>query len=159
MPLYFFIQFGVDVETLGPIYAGARLLSVLSYLFIPIVVRKLGAVHSIIASRLMSAALTIMFSLTNWFPLAVFLMVTLRIMIMFTMPIRQSFALSIVNSDETATTIGVSSFARMSFRTIAPMGAGYMFEVISLSMPFHMGALLLAINGLLFRRFFQPKKK
>ena len=91
-------------------------------------------------------------------PLAVVIMVTLRIAIMFTMPIRQSFAIGLVNPEETATAIGVSNFARMSLRTVAPTVAGYMFETISFSMPFITGATLLIVNGLLFRAFFQPKK-
>jgi len=46
----------------------------------------------------------------------------------------------------------------MSLRTVAPTVAGYMFETMSLSMPFITGATLLIANGLLFRAFFQPKK-
>jgi hypothetical protein len=46
----------------------------------------------------------------------------------------------------------------MSFRTIAPTLAGYMFETVSLTMPFLTGASLLAVNGILFRLFFQPKE-
>jgi MFS family permease len=159
LSLYFFIQFGVGGEVLGPIYAGARFLSVFSYMFIPRVVNLFGEISSLVASRLITAGLTVMFSLAKWYPLAVFLMVTLRVVIMFTMPIRQSFATGIVEKDETATAIGVSNFARMSLRTVAPTMAGYMFEAVNLSMPFLTGALLLAINGLLYRAFFQPKKE
>lgn len=157
MSLYFFIQFGVGGELLGPIYAVARFLSVFSYFLIPWVVDRFGEIPSIVASRLITAALTVVFSMTTWFPLAVVLLVTLRIVIMFTMPIRQSFATRIVNSEETATAIGVSNFARMSFRTIAPTAAGYMFEAISLSMPFLTGAGLLIVNGFLFMAFFRKK--
>jgi MFS family permease len=159
LSLYFFIQFGVGGEVLGPIYAGARVLSVFSYMFIPRVVNLFGEIPSLVASRLITAGLTAMFSLAKWYPLAVFLMVTLRVIIMFTMPIRQSFATGIVNSDETATAIGVSNFARMSLRTVAPTMAGYMFETISLSLPFLTGALLLAVNGVLYWAFFQPEKE
>jgi MFS family permease len=158
LPLYFFIRFGVGGELLGPIYAGARLLSVFSYMLIPRFVDRFGEIPSIVASRLITAGLTVAFSLTTWFPLAVILMIALRIVIMFAMPIRQSFATGIVNPEETATAIGVSNFARMSLRTIAPTVAGYMFEAISLSLPFLTGATLLTANGLLYWTFFQPKK-
>lgn len=158
MPLYFYIRFGVGGEFLGPIYAGARLLSVFSYMLIPQAVDRFGEIPSIVASRIITAAITIAFSLTTWLPLAVILMVTFRIMIMFTMPIRQSFATGIVRPEETATAIGVSNFARMGLRTIAPIAAGYMFETISLSMPFLTGAALLVANGLLFKAFFQKKQ-
>ncbi len=158
MPLYFFMRFGLGGEFLGPIYAAARLLSVFSYMLIPRFVDRFGEIPTIILSRFFTALLTFAFSITPWMPLAVILMVSLRIAIMFTMPIRQSFATGLVNPEETATAIGVSNFARMSLRTVAPTVAGYMFETMSLSMPFITGATLLIANGLLFRAFFQPKK-
>jgi MFS family permease len=158
MPLYFFIRFGLGGEFLGPIYAAARLLSVFSYMLIPRFVDRFGEIPTIVLSRFITALLTFAFSITPWMPLAVIIMVTLRIAIMFTMPIRQSFAIGLVNPEETATAIGVSNFARMSLRTVAPTVAGYMFETISFSMPFITGATLLIVNGLLFRAFFLPKK-
>ena len=157
MALYFFARFGIGAEVLGPIYAVTRLLSVFSYTMVPRVVDRFGEVPSIIGSRVITAALTVVFSLSTWYPMAVFLLVALRVAIMFTMPIRQSLATSIVDPDETATAIGVSSFARMSLRSLAPPIAGYMFQAISLSLPFMIGAGLLLVNGILYKVFFQPK--
>jgi len=155
LPLYFFIKFGVAGEVLGPIYAVTRFLSVFSYGFIPVVVDKFGEIQSLVGSRIITGILTIAFSMTPWYPVAVVLMISLRIAIMFTMPIRQTFATTIVDPDETATAIGISSFARMSLRSVAPTIAGYMFETISLSLPFVIGAGFLVLNGLLYKVFFQ----
>jgi DHA1 family multidrug resistance protein-like MFS transporter len=157
MPLYFFIRFGVGGEILGPIYAVTRLLSVFSYSMVPWALDRFGEIPSLVGSRIITAALTVAFSLSTWYPMAVLLMITLRVVIMFTMPIRQSLATALVDPDETATAIGVSSFARMSLRSVAPTIAGYMFETISLSLPFMIGASLLVANGLLYKVFFQPK--
>ncbi len=157
MSLYFFKKFGVGGEVLGPIYAVARFISVFSYLFIPMIVERLGDVTSIVASRFVTAALALAFAFVEWYPMAVVMMVFFRIVMMFTMPIRQSFATGIVDPEETATAIGVSNFARMSVRTAAPTIAGYMFQSISMNMPFITGALLLVANGMLYRRFFQPR--
>jgi DHA1 family multidrug resistance protein-like MFS transporter len=157
MALYFFARFGIGAEVLGPIYAVTRLLSVFSYTLIPRVVDRFGEIPSIIGSRVITAALTVAFSLSTWYPMAVFLLIALRVAIMFTMPIRQSLATSIVDPDETATAIGVSSFARMSLRSLAPPIAGYMFQAISLSLPFMIGAGLMVVNGVLYKVFFQSK--
>jgi DHA1 family multidrug resistance protein-like MFS transporter len=154
LPLYFFMRFGVGGEFLGPIYAASRFISIFSYTLVPVVVERFGEIRALVASRLVTAVLTVIFSMANWLPLAVILLVVFRVTIEFTMPIRQSFATGIVNPEETATAIGVSNFARMSLRTIAPTAAGYMFEAISLTAPFYAGAALLVANGLLFRIFF-----
>jgi MFS family permease len=158
LSLYIYVQFGVGGEVLGPVFAGARFLSVFSYILVPMIVNRFGAVSTIAATRLLVAGITVAFSLTTWFPLAIALIVAMRVVLMFTMPIRQSFAAGIVDPRETATAIGISNFARMSVRTIAPTVAGYMFETISLTLPFFTGASLLAANGILFRAFFGKRK-
>jgi MFS family permease len=159
MSLYFFIKFNIGGEVLGPIYSLARFLSIFSYALIPRVVERWGEIPPLVASRIITAGLAIIFSFTNMFPLAVIVLVALRVMIMFTMPIRQTFATGIVDPRDTATAIGISNFARMSLRTVAPTIAGYMFEAISLTTPFLIGAVFLVTNGLLYRQWFQPKKE
>jgi predicted MFS family arabinose efflux permease len=158
LSLYVYVQFGVGGEVLGPVFAGARFLSVFSYILVPMIVNRFGAVSTIAATRLIVAGLSVVFSLTTWFPLAIALIVAMRVVLMFTMPIRQSFAAGLVEPRETATAIGISNFARMSVRTIAPTMAGYMFETISLTLPFFTGASFLAANGMLFMAFFGKRK-
>ena len=157
LPLYFFLRFGVGSETLGPVYAVTRFLSIFSYLLVPRVVDRLGEINTIIASRLLTAGLAAAFSMAGWYPLAVALLIVFRTAVMFAMPIRQSFATRIVDAEEIATVIGISSFARMTLRSIAPTLAGYMFETLSLHLPLLSGAGLMAANALLYRAFFKPE--
>jgi MFS family permease len=159
MTLYFFERFSVGSEVLGPIFAFARFLSIFTYLIIPKIVERFGAIPTIVASRLLSTGVTILFALSSKYPLAVFFMVINRIVLLFTMPIRQTFASGMVSPEETATAIGISNSARMGVRTLAPTLAGYMFEVMSLTLPFYTGAALMALNGWLFWNFFKPKSR
>jgi len=158
MTLYFFQRFMVGTDILGPIYAFARFLSIFTYLVTPRVVEKYGAIPTIVATRMISAGVTVLFALSSWYPLAVLFMVVNRIIVLFTMPIRQTFASGMVSPEETATAIGISNSARMGVRTLAPTLAGYMFESISLTLPFYTGAILMAVNGGLFWTFFRPSE-
>jgi predicted MFS family arabinose efflux permease len=158
MTLYFFQRFMVGTDILGPIYAFARFLSIFTYLVTPRVVEKYGAIPTIVATRMISAGVTVLFALSSWYPMAVFFMVVNRIIVLFTMPIRQTFASGMVSPEETATAIGISNSARMGVRTLAPTLAGYMFESISLTLPFFTGAILMAVNGGLFWTFFRPRE-
>ena len=157
LPLYFFLRFGVGSETLGPVYAVTRFLSIFSYLLVPRVVDRFGGINTIIASRLLTASIAAAFSTADRYPLAVALLIVFRTAVMFTMPIRQSFATRIVDAEEIATVIGISSFARMTLRSIAPTLAGYMFETLSLHLPLLSGAGLMATNALLYQIFFKPE--
>ena len=159
LTLYFFIRFAVGSDVLGPVFAATRLVSIFTYLLIPFFIDKIGEIGTIIWSRLLTAVVTVAFAFTNWFPLSIVLLIIFRLLMMFSMPIRQSFATEIVDPDETATAIGISNFARMGIRSIAPTLAGYMFQAVSLSMPFLMGATLLAVNGVLYHAYFRPAKK
>ena len=158
MTLYFFERFMVSTDILGPIYAFARFLSIFTYLVTPRVVERYGPIQTIVATRLISADVIVLFALSRWYPMAVALMVLNRIVVLFTMPIRQTFASGMVSPEETATAIGISNSARMGVQTIAPTLAGYMFESISLTLPFFTGAVLMAINGGLFWAFFRPRE-
>ena len=157
MPLYFFINFGLGGEFLGPIYAGARFISMFSYSLIPRIVERFGDVQTLVASRLITAVLTVGFALSTQQPVSVALLIVIRVVMSFSMPIRQVFATGIVSPEETATAIGVSNFARMGLRTVAPTAAGYMFEAVSLASPFLAGSAFLVVNALLYRSFFQVK--
>jgi len=157
LPLYFFMRFDLGSDVLGPIFAAARLVSVVTYPLIPSVVAKLGEIRTLTTSRVLSALVTVAFAYTDWSPLALVLLVIFRLMLMFTMPIRQSFATKIVDPGKTATAIGISNFARMGVRSVAPTLAGYMFEFLSLSMPFLIGSALMFLNGLLYYTCFQER--
>ena len=159
LTLYFFERFLVGSEVLGPIFAFARFISIFSYMFIPPIVSRLGDVNTIIFSRFLSAGITVVFAFSSWYPLAISLMVLNRIVALFTMPIRQTFASGMVDPEQTATAIGISNFARMGVRSVAPTIAGYMFETISYSMPFLSGAFFIALNGVLYRTYFVSKDK
>lgn len=157
MTLYIFYKFGVGSDALGPIYSLSRFISIFSYLLIPRMVGRFGDINTIIGSRIAAAVLTTAFALSNAYPVAMAVFVINRIIVMFTMPIRQTFASGMVDPEETATAIGVSNFARMGVRSAAPTLAGYMFDAVSLSMPFFTGAALMAVNGVLYWMFFREK--
>jgi len=159
LPLYFFIRFGVGSEVLGPVYAFTRLLTVFTYLSIPKIIIRFGEIGTIILSRFAAASVAVAFSITDSYALALFLLILYRVLIHFTMPIRQSFATTLADSEETATVVGVSNFSRMTFQTMAPTAAGYMFETLSLSLPFLFGSGLIVANAILYNVFYNPKKK
>ena len=132
---------------------------VFSYLLIPAVVKRWGEIPPLVASRFITAGLAVALSMVTSFPVAAVLLVVLRVAMMFTMPIRQSFATGIVASRDVAKVIGISNFARMGLRTVAPTVAGYMFEAISPAMPFLSSALFVVANGLLYRTWFRPERE
>ncbi|MFX0202271.1 MAG: MFS transporter, partial [Candidatus Hodarchaeota archaeon] len=118
LTLYFFIRFATGSDVLGLIFAAARLTSILTYLLVPFIVAKFSEIRTLTLSRILSACVTVTLVLTNRYFLAAVLLIILWLLLMFTAPIRQSFATGIVDPDETATAIGISNFARMGVRSV-----------------------------------------
>lgn len=147
LPLYFSNRYGVGSDLLGPVYAASRLVTTFSYLLIPALVLRLGEIRALMWTRLVSAVLTLAFAFVDWYPLALALLFVYRVITHFGMPIRQSFASSLVPAQEIATAVGVSNFTRMTLRTAAPTVAGYMFESLVPTLPFLSGAALVALNA------------
>ena len=154
LPLYFYMKFSTGSEVLGPFYALSRFLSMVLYLFADDVVELVGEVGSIVASRLASLIGIFLLPFAPSFHLAAILLVLIRAPALFTVPIRQSFITLIVDPSESASAVGISNMARMGVRSIAPALTGYIFESISLNVPFFLGGILIGVNALLYKFFF-----
>ena len=111
------------------------------------------------ASRLVTAGLSIALAMAGSYPLDVILLVVHRVVMMFSIPIRQSFATGIADARDVVIAVGTSNFTRMGLRTVAPTVAGYMFEAISPSLPFLSRAVFVAANGLLYKVWFGPARR
>jgi MFS family permease len=155
---WFKIRFSLGEEVLSPIYAASRFIVMFLYLLIFKVVEELDEVRIIALNRTVSAVTMLLFPFVPgylWFSL---LLVVYRVSITITMPIRQSFIVSIVDPSERASAVGFSNLARMSFRSIAPAIGGYIMQNLSMSLPFMIGALVVALNGIAYKLFFGKKR-
>jgi MFS family permease len=159
LPLYFYMKFSAGPEMLGPFYALSRFISMFSYLFVDKMVSIVGEVGSIVFSRLISLFGIILLPFAPNYYVGAALLVLFRTVALFAMPVRQSFITLIVDPSESASAVGISNLARMSVRSLAPALAGYIFENISLSLPFFLGGFLVGLNALLYRLFFGNSSK
>ncbi|RLG48002.1 MAG: hypothetical protein DRN92_01990 [Thermoproteota archaeon] len=158
LPLYFYMKFSTGPEILGPFYAVSRFISMFSYLFIDKIVSIMGEVGSIVMSRLVSLVGILLLPIAPNYYVGGALIVLFRTILLFTMPVRQSFITLIVDPSESASAVGISNTARMAVRSVAPAVAGYMFEGISLNLPFFLGGMLVGLNALLYHVFFGRKE-
>ncbi len=157
LPLYFYMKFSIGPEVLGPFYAISRFLSMFSYLFVEKVVSTVGEIGCIVLSRLISLIGIFLLPIAPNYLVGGVLIVLFRTVLLFTMPVRQSFITLIVDPSESASAVGISNTARMAVRSVAPAVAGYMFESISLNLPFLLGGLLVGLNAALYQIFFGGK--
>jgi len=151
---WFKIRFSMGEEVLGPVYAVSRFMVMLLYLLIFKVEKNLNEVKIIALNRILSAAVMLLIPFMPSYLGFSLLLIIYRVSVMITMPIRQSFIVSIVDPSERASAVGFSNLARMSLRSFAPAIGGYIMQSISMSLPFMIGAIVVALNGVSYQLFF-----
>jgi len=155
---WFKIRFSMGEEVLGPVYAISRFIVMLLYFLIFRAAGSLNEIRIIAFNRMVTAASMLLIPFTPNYLGFSLLLVLYRVSAMITMPVRQSFIVSIVDPSERASAVGFGNLARMSFRSFAPPMGGYIMQSFSMSLPFMIGGVILALNGILYKIFFDKKR-
>ncbi|MFB0504524.1 MAG: MFS transporter [Candidatus Bathyarchaeia archaeon] len=154
IPLWFKIIFGVGEEVLSIVYAASRFLSIFSYLGVIRFASAVGEMGSIAIARIASSVIMLAMVLSPNYLAAAILLSAYRVSLMFTMPVRQSFIISIVEPSERSSAVGISNLSRMAVRSFGPATGGYIMQSISMSLPFFIGSGVVALNGVLYYLLF-----
>ena len=159
LPLYFYLRFGVGTDSLAPIYAVARFTPIFAYALVPLLVRKLGNVRCLFFMRVFTGFIIFAFVFAPSFMFGGLLFIAYRVLFEVALPVRQSFATEIGGALRTGTVVGVSSSIRSVVQSAAPVIVGLFFEASLLSVPFFVGAALLAVNGFQYQFFYGKEKQ
>lgn len=152
---WFFRRFGAGPAQLGLLYAAINAVTVASGLSAAGVARRIGLLRSIVLVRGVQALLLVpmVMAPTLWAAGAVYLvrMGVQRI----ALPLRQSFVLAAADPGELASVAALSNVPGQLASAGAPVAAGYVFEELSLTLPFVIAAALQSLNALLYWAFFR----
>jgi MFS family permease len=152
---WFFRRFGAGPAQLGFLYAVINVVTVLSGLAAASVARRLGLVRAIVVTRLAQAALLVPMALAPsfWAAGAIYLvrMTVQRV----AMPLRQSFVLAAADPAELASVAALSNLPSQLTMAGAPVASGYLFDEVSLSLPFLLAGALQGLNALAYWVFFR----
>lgn len=152
---WFYTRYGVDAATIGLLYSLINLAALFANLGAARFAARLGLVRAILIGRLLQAILIIPMVLapTFWLAGAVYLvrMCAQRL----ALPLRQSYVMGVVPAEERGLVSALSTLPSQATSSASPALAGYIFDHISLSLPFEIGALLQGINAILFYAFFR----
>ncbi|HUZ01028.1 MAG TPA: MFS transporter [Thermomicrobiaceae bacterium] len=152
---WFYRRYGAGPGTIGLLYTLINLATLASILAAAPVAHRLGLVRTVVLSRMFQGLLLIPMVLapTFWTAGAVYLvrMCAQRV----AMPLRQSFVMAMAPSEERGTVAGLSNVPAQVTSVLSPTLAGYLFEHISLALPFELGGLIQLAGNVLFYAFFR----
>ena len=159
--LWFHLRYGISSGEIGIIFGLSNIFVLIVMVVLPRILRPEAELTSIIWTRIISSVSLIALALSPFLIFASVFYVLRQGMQMGAVPVRQSFAMGIVDESERATTSGATSMARSGFSAASPPAAGSLLAINILYPPL-IGGIITIFDPLLyyylFRKNFSSKK-
>ncbi|HEY8325976.1 MAG TPA: MFS transporter [Ktedonobacterales bacterium] len=155
---WFFRRYGAGTALVGALFTLVNLAALASNLYAPRLAARLGLVRAIFWGRALQAVLMIPMVLAPTFWLAGLLYLLRMQAQRIALPLRQSYVMAVVPTHERGTVAAFSNLPTQVTSAITPGIAGYLFDAVSLELPFEIGAALQFVNAALFYFFFRATR-
>jgi len=152
---WFFLRFGVELKSLGVIFFASYFLAALSFLSAPLIARKIGVVKTMAFSHGLASVIYLALPLAPTLSLAAALIVIRSFFAYMDNPLRASFTMAMVQSNERGSAAGVTSLARIVPFGISPTISTYLMQSVSLTLPLFIGGGLQLVNDVAFFLMFR----
>ncbi len=145
---WFFRQFGLGAEVLGPVFFGAKVLNALSYLVAEWLARRIGLIRTMVFTHLPSSLLlcALPFVPTAWWAIALFLI--REAMVQMDVPTRASYVAAVTAPGERTFAFGATGIVRNTGWALGPTLAGVAMGGLGLGAPLLIGAGLKIVYDL-----------
>lgn len=155
---WFFVVYGATVSEIGPLFAVSNLMGGLTLLFGAKLADRIGNVKATVMMHLPAPLLLLLLPLCPDFRWAAILQIVRQAVSRIDNPIKQSYMMALVPSEERARARGFTTvFQRMS-GSISPTVAAYMMASISTSLPIFLGGVIQFAHDILYYYTFRNIK-
>lgn len=152
---WFYRRYHVGPEEVGILFAVINGATVASSLLAPRVARRFGLIRTIAVTRVLSGVLLVPMAFAPVFWAAGLAYLVRTAVQRVQLPLRQSFVLSAAHPEELASVAGLAQLPAQVVMSGGPLLTGYLFDEVSLSLPFVLSAALMCVNGALYWVFFR----
>ncbi|MHB8499148.1 MAG: MFS transporter [Acidimicrobiales bacterium] len=151
---WLFRRYGAGPGEIGTLFAVINALTMASALSAAGLARRWGLVRTIFVVRMAQALLIIPMVLAPSFILAGGFYLVRMVVQRVGMPLRQSYAIGLADPGERASVAALSNVPSQIAMAGSPLLTGYLFDEVSLSLPFEIAAGLQFVNATTFWAFF-----
>jgi predicted MFS family arabinose efflux permease len=152
---WFFRRYGVGAGQIGLLFGVINAATAASTLSAARIARRWGLVRTVTIVRIAQALLLVPMVLAPTFLLAGAIYLVRMVVQRIGMPLRQSYVLAMADPAERASVGALSNLPSQATQAVAPVVAGYLFDEVSLSLPFLIAGVLQLANALLYWGFFR----
>ncbi len=148
-------RFGAGPGMVGALYAVINVAGMFGNLGAAEAARRLGVVKTIVVTRVIGAVLIFPMVLAPFFWLAGAVYLVRMMVMRMGMPLRQSYVMGVVPQEERAVVSGLSRLPTQATSAATPPLAGYVFDNVSMSLPFELGSVIQIITASVYWLFFR----
>ena len=152
---WFFRRYGVGPGQIGVLFAVINAATAASTLTAAGFARRWGLVRTVTMVRVIQAVLLVPMVMAPTFVAAGAVYLVRMIVQRIGMPLRQSYVLAMADPGERAAVGALSNLPSQATMAVAPLAAGYLFDEVSLSLPFVIAGALQLANAALYWGFFR----
>lgn len=152
---WFFRRFDASTGEVGVLFAVINVATMASSLSAAGLARRWGAVRTISVVRSAQALLLVPMVLVPNFALAGGIYLVRMVVQRIGLPLRQSYVVGLADPDERASVTALSNVPAQLAQAGIPLFTGYLFEDVSLSLPFEIAAAFQFLNAVTFWLFFR----
>lgn len=147
---WFFRRYGASAAEVGVLFAVINVVSMVSTLSAAGLARRWGLVRTTSLVRTAQALLLVPMVLSPSFALAGAVYLVRMVVQRIGMPLRQSYAIGLADPGERAAVAALSNLPSQIAMAGSPLLTGYLFDEVSLSLPFEIAAVLQFANAASF---------
>jgi predicted MFS family arabinose efflux permease len=152
---WFYRRFGVGAGEIGTLFAVINIATMASTLSAAGLARRWGLVRTVSAVRTAQALLLIPMVLAPSFEIAGAIYLLRMLVQRVGLPLRQSYVVGLADPGERASLAALSNVPSQLAMAGSPLLTGYLFEEVSLTLPFEIAAGLQFVNAATFWFFFR----
>ena len=147
---WFFRRYGASAAEVGVLFAAINVVSMVSTLSAAGLARRWGLVRTTSLVRTAQALLLVPMVLSPTFVVAGAVYLVRMVVQRIGMPLRQSYTIGLADPEERASVAALSNLPSQLAMAGSPLLTGYLFDEVSLSLPFEIAAVLQFVNAASF---------
>src|SRR5579875_1020962 len=154
---WFFRRYGAGAGEVGTLFAIINVATAVSVLSAAGLARRWGVVRTVAIMRTAQAVLIVPMVLSPSFAWAGAVYFVRMIVQRIGLPLRQSYTIGLADPDERGSVAALSNLPSQATMAVSPLLTGYLFDEVSLSLPFELAAVFQLANAVAFWGFFRNR--
>lgn len=142
---WFYQRYHVDATFLGPVFFGCNVIAAVSFVFAPVVVKRIGLLNSMVFTHLPCSLALCALPLLPTASLAAGLLLLRSAFSSMDIPARQAYTMLIVAERDRAAAAGVTTSARAVAQSIAPCLTGFFMSNAVTGLPLVLAGLFKSV--------------